>query len=206
MKFKLFSIVLVILLISACSTGPVNQGSVSEPSMTSLPENKEEPTSTIKPSDTPADTATATLTDTPEPTASSTPTDTPVPTETNTPEPSDTPEPTKPVEPTIGPIMFFIEGSEEPGTEFRLGTVEVYTCFQYWNMNPDMRISGYVYHNGEEWANVSQMFNLQGDDSFCFILGYAAGSRTVKLDAGNWEIKIYIDNELAQSGKFKILR
>jgi hypothetical protein len=116
------------------------------------------------PTATPVPTDTLAPTETPLPTPTDTPEPSPTATITNTPLPTDTPEPTIPPEPTLGEIIFFDDGFEAPIEQFQLGVTKVYACFEYWNMTPDLRISGYVYRNGKDWANISQMFDLDGND------------------------------------------
>ena len=98
--------------------------------------------------------------------------------------------------------MFFDDDFEAPVEEFQLGVTKVYACFEYWNMEPSLRISGYVYHNGKDWGNISQMYDLEGNDFFCFTLLSDGGRR--KLDAGRYEVKLYLEKDLSSSGKFKI--
>jgi hypothetical protein len=154
------------------------------------------------PTATPVPTDTLAPTETPLPTPTDTPEPSPTATITNTPLPTDTPEPTIPPEPTLGEIIFFDDGFEAPIEQFQLGVTKVYACFEYWNMTPDLRISGYVYRNGKDWANISQMFDLDGNDFFCFTLSSDGGRR--KLDAGNYKIKLFLEKDLATSGEFKI--
>jgi len=155
------------------------------------------------PTNTPVPTQTPVPTDTPVPTQTPTPTASPTPTITNTPPPTDTPEPTIPPEPTIGPILFITDDSNEPTDQFPLGITVVYACFEYWNMNPEVRITGYWYLNGKEIYSVSDTTDLVGNDITCTGISYA-GTQIRKLDAGNWELKMYVEKELAQTGKFKI--
>jgi hypothetical protein len=86
--------------------------------------------------------------------------------------------------------------------EYPPGTTQVYACFEYWNMNPDARLSGYLYFNGKEVANISQVFQLEGNENFCFKIGNA----TRKLEHGTWKLSIYLDKDLVQSASLKVLR
>jgi hypothetical protein len=130
------------------------------------------------------------------------PTDTSPPAITNTPLPTDPPEPTVPSVPTLGPIIFFDPDSESEMDEYPNGTTQVYACFEYWNLSPDARISGYLYLNGKEINNISGVFELEGNDYTCIPIG----SATRKLDHGTWKLSLFLENDLAQSASFKVLR
>jgi tetratricopeptide (TPR) repeat protein len=108
-------------------------------------------------------------------------------------------------EPSIGPLMFFTEESDNPADQFPLGTTAVYACFYYYNMTPEDRFTAYWYLNGKEIYNFSEPTGLQGSDSTCTGIGYG-GTTIRKMDAGSYEVKIYIGNEFAQSGTFKIVQ
>ena len=86
--------------------------------------------------------------------------------------------------------------------EYPNGTTRVYACFDYWNLSSDMRISGYLYLNGKEWSNISGVFDLEGNDFTCITIG----SATRKLDHGDWKLTLFLENDLAQTGTFKVLR
>jgi hypothetical protein len=158
------------------------------------------PTDTPVPTDTPTQEPTEIPTQVPTDTPA--PTDTPPPTVTNTPGPTDTPEPTVPSVPTIGPIMYFPLDFSGKMEEYPRGTTQVYACFEYWNMSPDARLTGYLYFNGKEVANISQVFELEGNDNFCFTIG----SQTRQMEHGTWKLSIYLDKDLAQSASYKVLR
>jgi hypothetical protein len=162
----------------------------------------EAPTATPLPTDAPNPTDTPVPTDTPEPT----PTESPMPTITNTPPPTDTPEATTPPEPSLGEMVFFDEDFVDPTVEFKLGVTVVNACFEYWNMTPDLRVSGYVYHNGSEFGNISGFYDLDGNDVVCFSISSTKGGAVQKLDAGQYKVKMYIENGLATEGEFKIIR
>jgi len=75
MKFKIFIIIVGLLLVSACSSDQVGTEVIQEPSNTSIPTKTQKPTITVAPSSTPVPTQTWT----PTPTSTSTPAVTPTP-------------------------------------------------------------------------------------------------------------------------------
>jgi hypothetical protein len=101
-------------------------------------------------------------------------------------------------------MMFFDESFEAPVEEFPLGVTMVHACFEYWNMSPDLRISGYAYHNGENWGNISGFMDFEGNDFHCFTLSVGGGR--VRLDPGKYKVTLFINNDQATEGEFKILR
>ena len=107
--------------------------------------------------------------------------------------------------PTFGAIEFYSQDFEGPAEEFPLDTTKVYACFEYWNMSPEVRVSGYLYLNGKEVGNVSQALEVDGDGDTCFTI-YALGQNLRALDKGTWKLTLYIGNELSQSASFKIAR
>jgi hypothetical protein len=142
-----------------------------------------------------------------KPTSTSThtfaPTETILPSSTtaNTPEPTSTTAPTLPVVPTFGEISFYNNVDDDPAEKFPVGTTKIIACFKYWNMSPENRITYYWYVNGKEFLSRRKPWTEGKNGVTCYSIVYAG---THGLDAGNWEVKFYIDNEFAQSGKFKI--
>ena len=205
-KKILFVIVLILLLtfLEACSSfpGEIESTEIIVSGSEKTEEKTDELTSTQLPTDAPNPTDTPVPTDTPEPT----PTESPMPTITNTPPPTDTPEATTPPEPSLGEMVFFDEDFVDPTVEFKLGVTVVNACFEYWNMTPDLRVSGYVYHNGSEFGNISGFYDLDGNDVVCFSISSTKGGAVQKLDAGQYKVKMYIENGLATEGEFRILR
>lgn len=195
---------LILLFSTACGTSQADLDATATKAMAKefAKKTEEAPTATPLPTDTPVPTYTPAPSDTPEPTPTSTAS--PTPTITNTPAPTNTPEPTVPPEPTLGELMFFDEDFEEAKDEFQLGVTMVYACFEYWSMSPNLRVSGYAYHNGNEFGNISGFYDLEGNDGTCFSLSRGGGRQ--KLEAGQYKIKMYIENDLATEGEFKILR
>lgn len=162
-------------------------------------------TFTLPPTDTALPTSTATIT----------PTDTPLPspTITNTPEPTFTPEPTKPTEPTFGPITTYTDETGEDGLlnnptdEFPAGTTKVYACFDYWAMDSDVRFTLYWFENGKSFWETSRRWEEEEEGSTCWYIWQEKTTGSLMgLPAGNWEVKLYLGNELAQEAKFHIGR
>jgi len=140
------------------------------------------------------------------PTVTPTPTITVTPTPTDTPLPTDTPEPTVTSESHFGPITFsegdYVGRPVNPATKFQPGIETVWACWDYWGMNPDLRFTHSWYNNGKERVSKSISWDRAENGSFCTNIYWVEGS--IGLPTGNWELKLYIDNELVQSGTFTI--
>ena len=153
-----------------------------------------------------AEAFTATYTATMIPTLTTTESSTSTPIIIDTPAPTDTPKPTEPTGPTIGPIFFATGDIEEMPvdsiTKFPAGTTEVNACYEFWGMSPDVRFSQYWYRNGNEFLSGTMSWDLSENGARCSYLTWDAGEKG--YFPGNWEVKFYVDNELAQSGTFTI--
>jgi hypothetical protein len=153
-----------------------------------------------------APTATYTATVTPTETVTPTPTITDTPVPTDTPLPTDTPKPTVPSEPTFGVITFAKEQSKgepvDPATKFTPGINTVWACWDYWGMNPDLYYSLYWYNNGKEWFSARESWDRAGNGSICWHIYWLKDNKG--LPTGNWELKLFIGSEPAQSGEFEI--
>ena len=86
-------------------------------------------------------------------------------------------------------------------TKFIPGRDTVYACWDYGGMNPDLRFTPYWYNNGKELVSSSESWDFAENGSICWSISWAGGRR---LPLGNWDLKLYIGSELAQSGKFRI--
>jgi len=136
------------------------------------------------------------------------PTVTPTPTITVTPTPTDTPTPTETPLPTFGHITFARGGSEDnqpidPSTKFPTGIPIVYACWDFWGMDPDMRVTQYWYRNEVEQFVDHSLWDRGASGSTCFYVDYE--EQGTYLAAGNWVLKLYVGTELAQIGTFRIV-
>jgi parallel beta-helix repeat protein len=109
-------------------------------------------------------------------------------------------------EPTFGAITFARGESDvkpvDPATMFPAGIETVYACWDYWKTNPDLLFTRSWYNNGKEWFSESISWEHAENGSICEHIYMVKSGKG--LPTGNWEVKLYIGNELAQSGKFKI--
>jgi hypothetical protein len=155
-----------------------------------------------------AEAFTATYTATMIPTLTPTESSTSIPIIIDTPAPTDTPKPTEPTGPTIGPLTFAtgIDPNDRtlinPSTKFPTGTTEIYACHEFWEMSADIRFSEYWYRDGSEFISDTFSWDLGESGARCGSLRWTEGPKG--YPPGNWEVKLYIDNELAQSGTFII--
>jgi len=111
-----------------------------------------------------------------------------------------------PSEPTFEAITFARGASEDsqpidPSTKFPPGITTVYACCDYWGMNPELQFTRSWYNNGEEWVSKSKYWDRAENGTVCSRIYWLEGGG---LPTGNWEVKLYIDNELVQSGTFTI--
>ena len=166
---------------------------------------------TIQPTGTPTPTSVSGPELTPtsaEVTASPSPT---VPTETPlTPSPAVAQTPTAtsaPValQPTIGPITFATGITEDnqpigAGTSFPEDVEEIHAVFSYEGLSEDDTWARYWYQDGQEVGSGSGAWDA--GESGTFDLSLTGGGEP--LGAGQWELELYVNGELAQSGTFVI--
>ena len=157
-----------------------------------------DPTPTIAPTQVvqkPTDTPTLAPTDTPSPLPTLSPTPTPTP-----------PPPATPT--TVTPVFEFItfatgvtdEGKPiDPGATFPAGTIRVYAIFDYSGMQEGMTYNAYWYLDGEETLNISGEWNLEEEGSNWVNIYNDNG-----LAPGNYELELYIDDQLLLNNKFTI--
>ncbi len=69
-------------------------------------------------------------------------------------------------------------------------------------MSPEVRFIRYWYSNGKEWLSRTHSWEFEENGSVCYHIFWLEGSKG--FPTGNWELKLYIGSELAQSSKFKI--
>lgn len=120
--------------------------------------------------------------------------------------PTQTPSPT-PTGVWIGAITFASELDSnnepvDPGTVFKKGITHLYGVFPYSGMEKGMQITYYWTLNGKEF--VSFIRNWEGDSSGSFA-SYTYYTNGRQLDAGNWMLKIFVENKLMQTGTCKII-
>jgi len=68
-------------------------------------------------------------------------------------------------------------------------------------MNPDLQFTRYWYNNGEELLSKSISWDRAENGSICAQIYWEEGGG---LPTGDWELKLFIGSEPAQSGKFRI--
>lgn len=132
---------------------------------------------------------------------------TPSPTIGQTPEaetPIATPSPAS-QEPTIGPITFAKGVTDDnrpvdPNIAFPEDIEEIHAVFNYKGMSENDTWERHWYQDGEEVGSGSGTWDA--GESGTFDLSLTGGGEP--LGAGSWELKIYLNGELAQSGTFDI--
>ncbi len=108
--------------------------------------------------------------------------------------------------PTFGHITFARGTSEDnqpidPSTKFPTGIPTVYACWDFLGMDPDLRVTRYWYNNGEELLSKSISWDRAENGSICVQIYWEEGGG---LPTGDWELKLFIGSEPAQSGTFRI--
>jgi hypothetical protein len=111
-----------------------------------------------------------------------------------------------PPEPRFDPITFARDRTEEndpidPTTTFPGGTKEVHALFGYEGMSSDVEWARAWYHDGEE--SLAKTQNWTGSDSGTYGLRYF-DTEGNPLKPGNYELRLYIQGNLVQSGSFVI--
>jgi hypothetical protein len=165
-------------------------------------------------------TATGTSAPTPEPTATAevveateatrAPSATATRASTNTPTPiGRTSTPTSAPErgePTIGAITFAAAATDDnqpvdASTTFPEDTQEIHAVFDYAGMSEELNWERRWYQNGEEVSAGSGIWDA-GEEG-AFDLSLSGGGEP--LGSGSWELELYVEGELAQSGRFVIV-
>jgi len=217
MKHFLVAMAASSLLFSGCSSTPtpnleatvqaaveaaVEATRAAEPTATPTPA----PTYSPLPTFTPAPTYTPYPTYTSYPTATPVPpTNTPVPTETNTPVPKATATSEAETRPFIGPITF-ATGATEDGNPvgasdtFTGEITEIHALFTYKGMADGTPWERGWHLDGKRVGSGSGVWD-QGSTGV-YHLSMNNGGRP--LDAGNWELEIYVDGEMLRSGQLVI--
>jgi Tol biopolymer transport system component len=108
-------------------------------------------------------------------------------------------------EPVVGPIVFAAGVDDDnqpinPSTLFASETEEIHAIFDYEGMSSSINWERRWYQNGEEVGSGSGTWDA--GESGMFDLSLTGNGQP--LGAGNWELEIYINGELAQSSTFVI--
>jgi hypothetical protein len=111
-----------------------------------------------------------------------------------------------PPEPTFGPITFARDSTEEndpidPTTTFPGGTKEVHAIFDYEGMSSDVEWSRTWYRDGKESLAKTQGWTGRERGTWSLRYFYSDGE---PLEPGGYELRLYIQGELVQSGRFVI--
>jgi parallel beta-helix repeat protein len=111
-----------------------------------------------------------------------------------------------PPEPSFGPVTFARDRTEEndpidPTTTFPGGTKEVHALFDYDGMSSDVEWGRTWVRDGEE--QVAKTQNWTGGESGTWGLRYF-NTESSPLKPGGYELRLYIQGNLVQSGSFVI--
>jgi hypothetical protein len=141
--------------------------------------------------------AAPTLTSTTPPTATQVPTETPVPTSTATQPPAGL---------YIGPITLARDADDDnlpvdPGESFELGVPRIYATFAYSGLEPGMQVKFYWELGGKEWYTSVITWETPSAGNYARFIHYEDENA---LDAGRWTVKVYVDGELMQTGRWVI--
>jgi hypothetical protein len=171
---------------------PTSTPTATEVKATDTAEPEMEPTATTAATRPPATKAPATGTKPP----TSRPQTTQTPTATSTPVS---------IEPSIGPITFATDITEDSqpvgaNTTFADDVEEIHAIFSYQDMSDSDTWERHWYQDGEEVGSGSG--NWDAGESGTFDLSLTGGGEP--LGAGKWELKIYLNGELAQASSFVI--
>jgi hypothetical protein len=130
-------------------------------------------------------------------TATQVPSDTPVPTSTATPSPAGL---------YIGPITLARDADDDnlpvdPGEVFERGLPRIYATFAYSGLEPGMQVKFYWELDGKEWFTSVITWEAPSAGNYARFIHYEDESA---LDAGRWAVKVYVDGELLQTGRWVI--
>jgi hypothetical protein len=120
--------------------------------------------------------------------------------------PTQTPSPT-PTGVWIGAITFASELDSnnepvDPGTVFKKGITHLYGVFPYSGMEKGMQITYYWTLNEKEFVSFIRNWEEDSSGTYASYTYYTNGRQ---LDAGNWMLKIFVENKLMQTGTCKII-
>lgn len=106
--------------------------------------------------------------------------------------------------PTIGPFTFAEAVDENgscinPATSFPSGTLRVYTCFNYTGMQDGMAGRMVWLRDGQIYEEGSETWESGEEGDFWWWVGDEEG-----LDPGSYEVQLYVEGQLLQSGTFVI--
>ena len=110
------------------------------------------------------------------------------------------------VSPIIGPFAFAEAVDENNNcinlaTSFASGTPQVYTCFDYADMQDGMAVGMIWLRDGEIYKEDRDTWRWDEEGGLWWRLGPKEGG----LDPGDYEVQLYVEGQLAQSGTFTVL-
>lgn len=109
--------------------------------------------------------------------------------------------------PSFGSITFSAAVEEDtnqpinPSTSFPAGTTEVHATWDYEGMSPDIQWTREWYHDGT--LEISATENWTGKESGRWD-NYIYNTSGAALSSGNYELRVYIDDQLVRTGTFVI--
>jgi hypothetical protein len=193
--FLFFTLAILLLTIACGGSAPT----IIVVTATPVPATSVPPTATLAPTDTPRATDTPAATDTPRPTATPTPTETPPSTATATTAPT-----LAPSGKNFGPIRFAVgiapdNSPVDVREQFPDGITLLYATFPFQGMQIGQTVR-------YEWLRDGQV-DVNSEEKWS---GGASGQTWANLfdpggfSGGNYQLNLYLDNVLQQSGKFAI--
>lgn len=123
-----------------------------------------------------------------------------------TPTPAPPPTPTIPPTPAFGPITFGLgliddERAIRSGTTFPEGVFKIYASFDYTDIPADSEWRREWFQDGELLEAISVTEAWPHDK---FGTSWLSTFNEDGLSAGKWELKLYLNGKLAQSGSFEV--
>ena len=117
------------------------------------------------------------------------------------------PPPPSAGEPYIGPLTFAKGATADnkpvdPAREYPHNTTNVYACYEFSGMDAYRTQKVTFYVDGKNFFTGSDKWDKGESGRFCIRIGYQDGSSA--LWDGNWEVQLFIDNKLMQTGTFKV--
>jgi parallel beta-helix repeat protein len=109
-------------------------------------------------------------------------------------------------EPYIGPLTFAKGATSDnkpvnPASEYPHNTTTVYGCYEFSGMDAYRTYKVTYYVDGKNFFTASKKWDKGESGRYCLPIGYQDGSF---LWNGNWEVQIFIDNKLMQTGTFEV--
>ena len=106
--------------------------------------------------------------------------------------------------PAVSPFIFTAEVDENdncinPSTAFPAGTTRVYTCWDYSGMQDGMAVRMVWLRDGQNFHEDSDTWQGGEEGSYWWRVGDEEG-----MDPGTYDVELYIEDQLAQSGTFTV--